>query len=161
MLLRARRTTLHVMLRTTLRVATGRPVPGKRSGRRRPDPPVSRRGWLLFVSLCVIWGLPYLLIRVAVRELPPATLVFVRTGTAALLLAPLALHRRELRVLFARWRWILAYTAMELAAPWWLLSHAEQRLTSSLAGLIIAAVPLIALVLARAGGSASTSARAA
>ncbi len=115
--------------------------------------PVSRKGWLLFIALCVIWGIPYLLIRVAVRELPPPTLVFLRTAPAALLLTPLALHRGELRPLLAHWRWVVAYTLVELAVPWLLLSHAEQRLSSSLAGLMVAAVPLIAVVLYRAVGA--------
>ncbi|HEY5388270.1 MAG TPA: EamA family transporter [Thermoleophilia bacterium] len=114
---------------------------------------MSRKGWLLFVSLCVIWGIPYLLIRVAVRELPPPALVFLRTAPAALLLVPLALHRGELRPLIARWRWVVAYTTVELAVPWLLLSHAEERLSSSLAGLLVAAVPLIAAVLYRAVGA--------
>jgi drug/metabolite transporter (DMT)-like permease len=115
--------------------------------------PVSRKGWLLFVALCVIWGIPYLLIRVAVRELPPPALVFLRTAPAALLLVPLALHRGELRPLLARWRWVVVYTVIELAVPWLLLSHAEQRLSSSLAGLLVATVPLIAAVLYRAVGA--------
>jgi drug/metabolite transporter (DMT)-like permease len=115
--------------------------------------PVSRKGWLLFIALCVIWGIPYLLIRVAVRELPPPALVFLRTAPAALLLMPLALHRGALRPLLARWRWVVAYTVVELAIPWLLLSHAEQRLSSSLAGLLVAAVPLIAAVLYRAVGA--------
>ena len=114
---------------------------------------MSRKGWLLFIALCVIWGIPYLLIRVAVRELPPPALVFLRTAPAALLLAPLALHRRELRPLLARWRWVVLYTAVELAIPWLLLSHAEERLSSSLAGLLVAAVPLIAAVLYRTVGA--------
>ena len=114
---------------------------------------MSRKGWLLFIALCVIWGIPYLLIRVAVRELPPPTLVFLRTAPAALLLTPLALHRGELRPLLAHWRWVVAYTLVELAVPWLLLSHAEQRLSSSLAGLMVAAVPLIAVVLYRAVGA--------
>jgi drug/metabolite transporter (DMT)-like permease len=115
--------------------------------------PVSRKGWLLFIALCVIWGIPYLLIRVAVRELPPPALVFLRTAPAALLLVPLALRRGELRPLLARWHWVVAYTVVELALPWLLLSHAEQRLSSSLAGLLVATVPLIAAVLYRAVGA--------
>ncbi|MBV8598348.1 MAG: EamA family transporter, partial [Actinobacteria bacterium] len=47
---------------------------------------MSRRGLLLFAAMCVVWGIPYLLIRVAVRELSPAMLVFARTAVAALLL---------------------------------------------------------------------------
>ena len=51
---------------------------------------MTQRGWLLFAAMCVIWGIPYLMIRVAVRELTPATLVFARTALGALLLVPAA-----------------------------------------------------------------------
>src|SRR5213595_577691 len=93
--------------------------------------------------MCVIWGIPYLMILVAVRELAPVTLVFLRTGLAALLLVPLAARRDELRPLLARWRPLLAYTAIEVALPWVLLASAETKLTSSLTGFLIAAVPLV------------------
>src|SRR5205823_8730829 len=94
----------------------------------RPRPPLSRRGALLFAAMCVIWGVPYLMIRVAVRELAPGTLLFLRTGLAALLLVPLAAQRRELRPLLAHWRPLLAYTGIEVALPWFLLSRAETQL---------------------------------
>ena len=113
---------------------------------------MTRRGVLLFVAMCVIWGIPYLMIRVAVRELAPVTLVFFRTGIAALLLAPVAVWRGELRPLLARWKPLLAYTAVEVAIPWVLLARAETKLTSSLTGLLIAAVPLVgALVVTLTG----------
>lgn len=109
---------------------------------------MSRRGWLLFCAMSVIWGVPYLLIKVADEQLTPATIVFGRTGLAAVLLVPLAVHRGMLRPLLPRWRWLLAYTVIEIAAPWLLLTHAETRLSSSLSGLLVASVPLIsALVL--------------
>ena len=104
---------------------------------------MTRRGAVLFAAMCVIWGIPYLMIRVAVRELAPVTLVFLRTGIAALLLAPFAAYRGQLRPLAARWRPVLAYTAIEVAIPWVLLARAETKLTSSLTGLLIAAVPLV------------------
>jgi drug/metabolite transporter (DMT)-like permease len=104
---------------------------------------VTRRGVLLFAAMCVIWGVPYLMIRVAVRELAPVTLVFFRTGIAALLLTPVAAYRGELRPLLRRPVPLLAYTIVEVAIPWVLLSHAETKLTSSLTGLLIAAVPLV------------------
>ena len=109
---------------------------------------MSRRGRLLFLAMCVVWGIPYLLIRVAVRQLSPPVLVFFRTAPAALLLLPLAQHRRYLRPLLTRWRVVLVYTAVEIAGPWLLLSRAEQRLSSSVTGLLIAAVPLIGASLA-------------
>ena len=110
---------------------------------------MSRKGWLLFAALCIIWGIPYLLIRVAVREVSPATLVFLRTAPAALLLLPLSVRRGQLRPLLRRWHWVLAYTVAELGVPWLLLSRAEQHLSSSLSGLLIAAVPLLGAVLYR------------
>jgi drug/metabolite transporter (DMT)-like permease len=102
--------------------------------------------------MCVIWGIPYLMIRVAVRELAPVTLVFLRTGLAALLLVPLAAHRNELRPLVRRWQPLLAYTAIEVALPWVLLSDAETELTSSLTGLLIAAVPLVGALIVTLSG---------
>ena len=113
---------------------------------------MSRRGALLFATMCVVWGIPYLMIRVAVRELAPVTLVFLRTGIAALLLVPFAIARGELRPLLAPWRPLLAYTAIEVAIPWVLLARAETRLTSSLTGLLIAAVPLVGAVVVSATG---------
>jgi drug/metabolite transporter (DMT)-like permease len=102
--------------------------------------------------MCVIWGIPYLMIRVAVRELAPVTLVFLRTVLAALLLTPVAAVRGELRPLLASRRPLLAYTAIEVAIPWVLLARAETELTSSLTGLLIAAVPLVGAVVVTVSG---------
>jgi drug/metabolite transporter (DMT)-like permease len=102
---------------------------------------------LLFAALSVIWGIPYLLIRVAVRDLSPATLVFARTAPAALVLVPLAWRRGQLSAVLARWRWLVAYSVVEIAAPWLLLSTAEERLTSSFSALLVASVPLVGVVL--------------
>jgi drug/metabolite transporter (DMT)-like permease len=114
---------------------------------------VSRRGWVLFAAMCVIWGIPYLLIKVAVGTLTPASLVLVRTGLAAVLLLPVAAARGQLRALLPRWKPFVAYTLAELAVPWLFLSSAERRLSSSLSGLLVAAVPLVGAVLARISGS--------
>jgi drug/metabolite transporter (DMT)-like permease len=108
---------------------------------------VSRKGWLLFGALCVIWGIPYLLIRVAVRDFSPPALVFFRTAPAALLLLPPAIHHGQLRRVLSRWRWVLVFTAVEVAGPWLLLARAEQHLSSSVTGLLIAGVPLIGAVI--------------
>ncbi|HZQ15523.1 MAG TPA: DMT family transporter [Gaiellaceae bacterium] len=107
---------------------------------------MSRRGALLFAAMCVIWGVPYLMIRVAVRELAPETLVFLRTGIGAALLLPFAAARGDLRPLLRHWWPLLAYSVIEVAIPWVLLARAETRLTSSLTGLLVAAVPLVGAV---------------
>src|SRR5438552_3515599 len=104
---------------------------------------MTRRGWLLFAAMAVIWGIPYLLIKIAVGELTPVTLVFLRTAVGATLLLPIAAARGGLRPLLPYWRWVLAYTVVEVSLPWFLLSDAERRLSSSLTVLLIAAVALI------------------
>ena len=113
---------------------------------------MTRRGWILFLAMSVIWGCPYLLIRIAVREVSPATLIFLRTAPAALVLLPIALHRHALTEILARWRWLLAFTAAELAIPWLFIGRAEIHLTSSVTGLLIASVPLVGAVLYRVLG---------
>jgi drug/metabolite transporter (DMT)-like permease len=114
---------------------------------------VTRRGWLLFVALGVVWGIPYLLIKVAVRDLTPASVVFLRTAIGAALLLPIVVARSNLRLLLPRWRPIVAFTVIEMAIPWLLLTDAERRVTSSLAGLFMASVPLVGAVLSRASGA--------
>jgi drug/metabolite transporter (DMT)-like permease len=107
------------------------------------DLPVSRRGLALFVAMCVIWGIPYLLIKVSLDGLGPVDLVFVRFVIGALVLVPIALTRVEVRPLLRRWRWIVAYTIVEMGVPWILLSDAELRISSSLSGLLVSTVPLL------------------
>jgi len=110
---------------------------------------MARRSWLLFAAMCIIWGIPYLLIRVAVRDVAPGTLVFARTAIGGLILLPLALRGGGFAAVLRRWRPLAAFTVIEVAVPWLLLSDAEQKLSSSLAGLLVAAVPLIGVLVAR------------
>jgi drug/metabolite transporter (DMT)-like permease len=64
------------------------------------------------------------------------------------LLGPIAAARGALRPVLAHWRPVLVFTVVEMGVPWFLLFRAEEKLSSSLAGLLIAAVPLVAAVLA-------------
>jgi drug/metabolite transporter (DMT)-like permease len=114
---------------------------------------ISVRGWALFAAMCVIWGIPYLMIRVAVREVSPSALVLFRTALAALLLLPLATARGELAPLRRCLLPLAAFAAVEIAIPWIALGSAEQRLSSSLTGLLIAAVPLVGVVIAATTGT--------
>jgi drug/metabolite transporter (DMT)-like permease len=113
---------------------------------------MTRRGLILFAAMSVIWGIPYLFIRIAVDEITPAVLVFGRTAIATMLLLPFALARVDLRPVLARWRWVVAFATIEIAIPWVLLATAEQRLSSSLTGLLIAATPLAGVVIAYVTG---------
>jgi drug/metabolite transporter (DMT)-like permease len=108
---------------------------------------MSRRAWILFVAMSLIWGVPYLLISQAVAEVSPAVVVFARTAIGAVVLLPFA--RRGMRTVWEH-RWaVLAFALLEMVGAWFLLSDAERFITSSLAGLLIAFAPVLALVVAR------------
>src|SRR6185312_926694 len=110
------------------------------------------RGWVLFAAMCVLWGIPYLLIKVAVAEVSVAVLVFARTALGALVLLPLAARPRAVTVVRAHWRALLVFALVEIIGPWALLSDAERVLDSSLTGLLVAAVPIIAVLAGRLAG---------
>src|SRR5919197_6024809 len=109
---------------------------------------MTRRAWLLFTSVSLLWGVPYLFIKVAVAELPPVTVVFVRVALAAVLLWPVAARRGALRGLRRRLPQLALLSLTEITVPFLLISMGEQRIASSLTGLLIAALPLFVALLA-------------
>ena len=110
---------------------------------------MSRRGWALFLAMSVIWGVPYLLIKVAVEETSPVVVVLVRCVVGAALLLPLTIARGQVRAALRHWRPLLLFTVLEMTGPWMLLSYAEDTLSSSLTGLLVASVPFVAALAAR------------
>jgi drug/metabolite transporter (DMT)-like permease len=110
---------------------------------------MSRRGLVLFLALSVMWGMPYVLIREAVQNgVDPGTLVFLRTAPAAVILLPLAWRAGALPAVLARWRWLVVYAFVHFGVPWLFMSNAEQHLSSSVTGMLVATVPLLAAVVA-------------
>lgn len=114
---------------------------------------MSKRTWILFAAVGFMWGLPYLFIKVAVSELSPATVVFARCAIGVALLLPLAVYRREIRSTLRHWKAVLAFSLIEVCIPWLALGYAEQELSSSLTGLLIAAVPIAGAAVAAFSGS--------
>jgi drug/metabolite transporter (DMT)-like permease len=110
---------------------------------------MSRQAWIAFAAVSVIWGVPYLLIRIAVTHgVPPGTLAWARVTLAAIVLLGLAWRAGTLGTLRGRWRWLLAYAIAEVSIPFPLIAAGEQRVSSSLAAIVIASVPLIGALLA-------------
>ena len=109
---------------------------------------MSRRGWILFLLLGFIWGLPYLLIKVAVDELTPPVIIFLRVFIAAAVLIPIAWKKGYLSQLSGHWPWIIGFALIEMAGPFGALTYAEIRLSSSMTGLLVAAVPIVAAIIA-------------
>jgi len=106
----------------------------------------------MLAALALIWGASFMFIKIADRELAPATLIMGRLGSAALLLAAIALvslgARRTLAELRAGWRWLVVVGLVNTALPFWLLSWGETRIDSGLASIIQGAVPIFNAVIA-------------
>jgi drug/metabolite transporter (DMT)-like permease len=110
---------------------------------------MTRRAWLLFAAMCVIWGIPYLMIKVVVDAgVSAGFLVFARTAIGAVILLPIAIRQGSVRPALARWRPVLAFAAIEIGLSWYLLNSAEEKLSSSLVALLIAMVPLLGTLIA-------------
>lgn len=116
---------------------------------------MSKTGWSRFAILGFIWGIPYLFLKVAVEEISPAVVVLGRVGIGALILLPIALHRRVLFIPRKYWPFVLLYAVTELIGPWYFITAAEQKITSGLAGLLIATTPIWAALLASIFGDKS------
>lgn len=109
---------------------------------------MNSRAWTLFAAVSVVWGVPYLLIKIADDGgVPPVVLAWGRMVLAAAILLTLALRAGSLRGLRTRWRWLVCYAVFELAIPFPLIALGEKHVASSLAAIIIATVPLIVAVL--------------
>jgi drug/metabolite transporter (DMT)-like permease len=107
---------------------------------------MSARGWVLFLAMSVIWGMPYLFIKIGVEELSPGFVAWSRVALAAAVLLPLAIKSGALRGLPLRW--LVAFAAVEIAIPFPLIGFGEVRISSSLAAILIAALPLVVSFLA-------------
>jgi len=110
---------------------------------------VTPRGWFLLISLGIIWGLPYLFIKIAVETFSPTSLVFLRVVLAAAVLVPIVTYKRQWRTLSGHWPWVIVFALIEMAFSWTALNWAEQSVTSSFAALFIATVPAVTAILAR------------
>jgi drug/metabolite transporter (DMT)-like permease len=112
------------------------------------DAPVSRRAWIAFAACSVLWGVPYYLIKIAVEDVSPAFVSWSRIALGAAVLLPVAWRAGAFRGVRARWRAILAFSVVELCVPFTLIPVGEQWISSSLAAILTASVPLIVAVMA-------------
>ena len=95
-----------------------------------------------FIFVGFLWGVPYLFMRVAVREFDPSVVVFGRVVIGAAILFPIAIRRGVVKETLRGFKWILAYAIFEMCGPWYLITHAETKINSGLAGLLVATVPI-------------------
>ncbi|HXS28758.1 MAG TPA: DMT family transporter [Steroidobacteraceae bacterium] len=107
------------------------------------------RVWVAFISLGIIWGLPYFFIRIAVQEVSPFVVAWGRITLAALVLLPIAWHRGALRSIGPHIRPICAFAVVEFVIPFSAISAGEQWISSSIAGILISGVPLTVVLISR------------
>lgn len=113
---------------------------------------MSRRNWFLFFFVGFIWGIPYLLIKVAVEDLSPPVIVFARVAIGAAILIPIAVKHGSLMPAIKAWKYVIPYAIGEMIGPWFLITAAEQKMTSGLTGLLVATVPIWTTILASLHG---------
>jgi drug/metabolite transporter (DMT)-like permease len=109
---------------------------------------MSARAWWLFAAVSLLWGIPYLFIKLAVEDFSPVWVAFGRIVVAFAVLLPYAWRKGALRGLHRHWKPLLIYSIVEICLPWPLIGFGEQRVSSGLAAILIAAVPLIVALMA-------------
>lgn len=113
---------------------------------------MSRRTWGLFTLVGFLWGIPYLLMKVAVRDFPPPAVVCGRTLIGAAMLIPYAVRNKTFMDAVRGYRHVIPYAFMEMVGPWILITTAEQKISSGLAGLLVATVPIWATIIVALDG---------
>lgn len=120
---------------------------------------MSRKGWGLFSLVGLLWGVPYLFMKVAVEELSTPLIVFSRVLIGALVLIPLALYKKSLRTALKYWRYIFLYAILEMVIPWTLITSSQRGLSSGVVALLVATVPIWATFFAHYSGDTTAAHR--
>lgn len=118
---------------------------------REPDP-LSRQAWLAFAALCVIWGVPYFFIRIAVQDVPPLVVAWGRITLAALILLPIAWQRGALAAVRAHLGAVCVFALVEFVVPFSAICIGERWIGSAIAGILVAGVPLTIALISRFAG---------
>jgi drug/metabolite transporter (DMT)-like permease len=106
---------------------------------------MNRRGTVFFIANSIIWGIPFWLSKVMLTQLTPETVVFLRSSIGGFFLILLAIKMGTLRIALRSWKWITAFSVIQMIIPWWLTTHAQRDLASSVVGLLMTLIPLFSL----------------
>jgi len=120
---------------------------------------MSRKGWGLFALVGVLWGVPYMFMKIAVEELAVPVIVFSRLLIGALVLIPLAFHKKTITAALEYWPYIAFYAVLEMVIPWTLITTAQKDLSSGVVALLVATVPIWATLFAHHTGDSTASHR--
>jgi len=107
---------------------------------------MTRKSWIQFGFVGLLWGIPYLLMKVAVADIPPALIVAGRTFIGAAILIPIAIYKGSFKDAVRGIKYVLPYAFLEMVGPWILITSAEKEISSGLAGLLVATVPIFSTI---------------
>jgi drug/metabolite transporter (DMT)-like permease len=107
---------------------------------------MTRKSWIQFAFVGLLWGIPYLLMKVAVADIPPPLIVAGRTFIGAMILIPISVRQGSFMNAVRGIKYVLPYAFLEMVGPWILITNAEKEISSGLAGLLIATVPIFATI---------------
>lgn len=116
---------------------------------------MTRKSWILFGIVGFLWGIPYLLMKVAVADIPPPLIVAGRTLIGAAILIPIAIKKNTFKDAIKGIKYVIPYAVLEMVGPWILITSAEKEISSGLAGLLIATVPFFASIFSSLRGDHS------
>jgi drug/metabolite transporter (DMT)-like permease len=116
---------------------------------------MTRKSWIQFGIVGFLWGIPYLLMKVAVADIPPPLIVAGRTLIGAAILIPIALRKNTLKDAIKGIKYVIPYAVLEMVGPWILITSAEKEISSGLAGLLVATVPFFASIFSSLRGDHS------
>ena len=109
---------------------------------------MDRRAWFWLLALGAIWGASYMFIAIGLRDLSPGMVAFARIALAAAVLVPVAATQGALAGARRYVGWLVLVGAVQVAGPFILISAGEEEISSSLAGILVAAAPLWTALLA-------------
>ena len=116
---------------------------------------MTRKSMIYFGLVGFLWGIPYLLMKVAVEDFPPAAVVAGRTLIGASILIPIAIYRKKFNGAVLGFKFVAFYALLEMIGPWILITTAEQKISSGLAGLLVSTVPIFATIITSMRGDHS------
>jgi len=116
---------------------------------------MTRKSWILFGLVGFLWGIPYLLMKVAVADIPPPLIVAGRTLIGAAILIPIAIKKNTFKDAINGIKFVIPYAVLEMVGPWILITSAEKEISSGLAGLLVATVPFFASIFSSLRGDHS------
>ena len=111
---------------------------------------IDPRDWKLLILLSVLWGGSFFFYGVAMRELPPLTIVLVRVGLAVLVLLPIHwIMLGDLPRSYVQWGKIAVMAILNNVMPFSLFAFGQRDIATGLASVLNATTPLFTVVIMR------------